>query len=1806
MCVKGLKSFELSNKINFEPSKKLKNTAQLDNNTTKSNLQNSDSSKVLKINQEPLKNSPNEQKLSFNPAEIPTKKVDLKGIVINDYDGIDTDSKNDTIFSIKSGNISIDYQKLQEKIVKSTNEEFPKIIKKLVLSLDSLKSVIGEEKLNSLSEYISSNIKINSNFEAKPPSGYKLSINTQGANNIASVDMICKNDGIYLSVAINPEISKFLTTMALTALSPTVGIIDYISDKLTGYSLSNYFNNNYVSPFISSQINSYLPNELKKEGLSCAYENGMAKLVPNFQNNLEGKVRDEKLVPILESFPISNFEKLYVENASAKNLNFNVSQNGDLNLSFSELNGIASSNPYGNVVKKEKTMDIITAEQLTLNNDGKQIVSDVDKLKAFVEIDETETQAFSTKLTQLYGKGKNIVTQGSMQLEIDGKVITDGNKIQIAKGTKTDFKARNINFSYDNFRVSLNSTDGLVNLNSENNLNTKGEFDKIKNIAINGAFQGGIGTENVNATFNDLRINSNVSIKSDKDSVTASFNQGNIYAKSLSLSKNGLSSINLSDLNARNISLNVDIAKNNNSVSSVELANLSKTSANIDNLTVGNELAYKGEINNGKIKYDQNGSVHFSGNNNVDYLGINFNNLGFALNNANVNGKINYDATKSIFSFDGIMNFNNQNSALKLGQTLDIKGSFSGSIDYNKNNKDLAINGKVKNLQGKIGNFNIADIDSSGLLELKNNTLSFANVDNFNLSLKEGSSKNSFIAVNGNDFSVSKDDSNNYVIIGKDKKGDKDDSKISLNLKNNGIINTIAKNLVFTGNIKYDPESEIVSFGEDKKSDFTIKKGNILGVELTNFNPNGVIDLDQKSNSFEIKSPMSFTGLLTKNNISIRNGELNAIGNKNSSIKFDNSQNTINFDGNVSFELKTGESKKESIVKGKKQVSNEEIFNRINLVGKSEIKQEGNKYIINSPEGSTINTEINGIKLENLKFKGKIILDSSDPNNIKINFEATDNNTPFNIAGKVNGKDIDLNTTGKINISKNKNNETELSVENTKLEGKVSDLSLFTTDKELNGKIIIGNDIRIENMTYGIDVEGARFISSSSSLNSVQNGYEIKLDGELSVSKEKLSNLLNKVSNSSLVKTPEQKNNLSTLSKYFSNMSLENVKIKDSIITLDKDMNFNSEFSIESGEIKINTPKENSIVLNSQAPNDIKTKFDSKGNFSIISNKATFNASINGIEFNNLKLNGSLNFYNGTDESKNQILTISPNNNEPIEVTGDMSIRNSNNQNEKITKNISLKASSEIKLEKTGNNIVASSDKLNIDGMFGDYNIKSNNNIYQKGEITLNEDKSIDISKFPSDFDVEGINFSNASMKISSANSDKTLQTEQKPYFYELNISGNATSNIDKFVLFLGKISNDQLTPQTTKDSIKQTIDKLQKYLKQGDIKSDYNILMGLDKNFNIQTFKILNKTQLQNAEVNLESLNVSSPLKLDKVDIISTSELSPAQNNNSSKMYLKEGEISFNLDENLRNQMGNAVKEAIVNGILEQAKSTNDESKSNPILKNLTAEDFKDFNINVLPNGNFELAGNIKGIPIIKGINIQAHTSIENTLLNIEIDKVKLNGIIGGITQFLLSPFINAKELTAETIEKEALKKGTQVYYSGKNKFSIDLNNIVRTSSNGNLSLDGVNISDGKVKIKYKGEYSQDREFDTDKIMSFTNKFNDYFNNKNSKIKDQDIINFINQDMSNLSKYELTLALDKLSFSDLTLKKLEKKGFSLFIEKILQNPSPRSEEIVLNIINKAVPSNKNDYLKDLKKELEKNNINNESILKIINSRLGK
>jgi len=1784
MCNK-IRSLDFGNKIKFEPAKKI--TPNI-SNTQESLSNNQNSSTSLKFGGDYLKNSSIPLKVTFNPSEIPTTTVDLKGINIKDFDGIDTDSKNDIRFSATSGNATIDFSKLKSQVTSVTNRELPKGLKNYILSCEKLKSVIGESNLNYLAEKIG-NLQINSNLSMTSSNSYSLNISSSNPDIYwGNMDMICGNGGIYLSMKLNNNISKAITDLALSILSPAVGLADKISESLTGYSLSNYINSSQISPLISNLLNNIIPNELSKSGLTSTFENGMVKLIPNFKNN-PNRFADENgnfTIPLIPSFSVGGFNNLYVEDAKADSLKFEALGNGDLNISFTNFIGVASSAPLAKEVTPEKTYDVIDAKELSMQNNNKEITTTINDLNVKAEIDSTEKTAFSNKLTQLYGNGKNISVEGYIELEVDGKVVTDGKKVDLEKIT-TKFRGKNINFTNGDSNIAFTSATGNI------------EFNSLSNLNFNGAFDGKIGKGNDVAYFKDLRLNSNLSIKSDKDSTLYSFNNGNIYAERIALSNSNSSFLNLTNLRANDVKLSLNIPKNSKEASSIDISGSGNETANIENFTLDDKVSYTGNLKNGRLKYDQNGSLHYStkSSNKINYLGININNTAFAIKDAFFTGKINYDNSKSNFSFDGNFSTNkNNDSFFKLGGNLDLKGSFTGKIDFNKSSETLSLDGKVKDLQGKIGSFNLQDLDASGELELKNGNLSLSNVNNFKLSTPDGDSKNKSISINGNDFSVSMENES-YIINGKDRKGTKDDSKVSFNLynKDDKSSKSLAKNLVFTGDIKYNPTNENISFGGTKES-LNIKQGNILGVSLSDFKPSGIIEINKNNTGFSIKSPMSFTGSLSKGAITVKNAELQNYNDKNSSISFDGISDTVLFDGKVSFDLKTGSKSLENKIKGKTSISNEDIFNKFNIDGKAQIKNNVNNIVIESSEGASITTEINGIKLENLKFKGKIIVDLSNPNNTILRFESMDGKEPFNISGKINGKDIDLNTSGKINISNNSNNETEILAIDTKLEGKIADLSLFTKDKELNGKIIIGKDVKIENMTYGIELEGIKLISSSTNVEKKFNGYEIQTNGDLNSSKGNVQKLLAKVSNSSLVTTQEQKNNLNLFSSYLSNTYLENVKLNDSKLFLDKDMSFSGELSIDSGEIKINTQKENNISLNAKSPNDIKIKFNSKGDFSIVSNKATFNAFIDGITLNNLKLNGSINYSTNQDINKIQTLNISQNDKEPIELSGELSIDNKNKPGEKISKNISLKADSEIKLEKNGNLIDISSDNLNIDSAFGDYNVKANttNTLYEKGKITLNENGSIDLSNLPFDFDVEGIKLSNNSMSFSSANSDKSLQTNDKPYFYELNIEGNANTNIDKFIGFLGKISNEELTPEYTKVSIKQTIEKLQKFLKQGDISTDYDIKMGLDKNFNIQTFKIINKAKITKAELSLEDLKLTKPIKIDEINLTSTSEIVPGdQINKNSKLYLKEGEVSFNLTDDLRKQMGDSVKEVIIKSIADK------------LNKDPNSDDFKNLNVEMQSNGDFSLSGSINGLPIVKGVSIKAHTSIENTLLNIEVDKVKLNGIIGGITQFLLKPFLDLKEITAEKLEQGAKEQGNQVYYSGKNKFSIDLKSALSNNTNGNLSLESVSIENGKVSIKYKGEYSSEREYDFNKISEYVDKFNQMFNNKTSKIKDQDIQNFIIQDTNNLSTKEITLSFERMSFSDETLKKLEKKGFVTLMEKMLENSSkPRGEEILKNIIEKVVPKNMNGYLKELKKQLLLKNILSNQLKNIIDSKI--
>ncbi|MEK7433950.1 MAG: hypothetical protein AABZ74_12505, partial [Cyanobacteriota bacterium] len=1116
-------------------------------------------------------------------------------------------------------------------------------------------------------------------------------------------------------------------------------------------------------------------------------------------------------------------------------------------------------------------------------------------------------------------------------------------------------------------------------------------------------------------------------------------------------------------------------------------------------------------------------------------------------------------------------------NGLKIGTDVNISGNLNGSISYDPQ-KGTTINGDTANLRGKLGSFSLDNLNAKGKVTLGNDgSISLADVSKFefdfaktgntseNLNNLSASGKNLVIKKETESYSISSTKGKPAELTAfYPKTKEKEQTNIVKNLTFSGSVNLNEAN----GNIKIDAGT-------------TLHAGKVGAVTFNQLKTNKDIVIDNSSDILKIDSSVSFSGEIKADNVGVKDlkfhsktGEDNA-GN----ISFNKKDGNISISGEASFKLDLHEEKK-----GNNSVKNPDEGN-ISFSGKIDIKKDGTKYIIESAEKSKINFNLKGVNLKDFEFQGKLIIDQGN-----ITLQKPDGQKNIVLKGSVNGKEIDLKADGNVTLSSSKG-ETTILADKVKVSGTVAGLNVSSLDNGTSAKVTFNKDSKlpkVEGLNMGIEVEGVKFSTKGGSLDQKSDGgYVISLPSNIEAGNGKMSNLIDKVAQQ-FTSTPEQKAKLADLKDKLSKIDLNKVKLDDLKIELDKDFKgYTINATSSELDLDIKESEEKQISIKNTPPGKINFSLNDKGEVALSSTGTKINGVFNGVELKDVNIKGGIKYSpaNGNTPEKLSLVASekkSTSGLSGVDIDGTLVFKDS--KLGKIERKLKISADADVNVTKKGKDIEIEGSNMKLDGMFSDFKVKSlpldgKEGSFASGKVTLREDGHYDFSKLNFRLDVDGIEVYNKNGSLTSTVNKNKSGVEERTY--EMKLSGDVSSKMDTLTKFLAKASNDTVMPEAVKTSTKNILDNLQNILKSGKAGVNYDLTVGLNEHFGIENLKLgtnvnikeakvkLDVVGMKNKNMTLENLHVNAEGKIDKKD---------------GDLSIKKGTIDFALNDKVKAELGNAIKETLKDKIMEQT----------PHFLGVKRDKI-DLDVNIASDGTVSVSGRADKANIISHIDLGAKLTFDGTKINIDLDKLKTGNFIGSVVQFFYSGA--RKEGVAEKVAESFQRSDISADYDGKSRISLDLQNTMSKVTEGAVKITDFKIKDNKVMINFDATYGASNDYNKPEIKKFVADFEKISNDDND-VSTEDANKFLNE-IRTINPKDLSSAMERVTLSPSKLETISKasddKDLSIvLLKKLYENKnSGRNKEHIIRIIDSLNKDNKKtlrDFISFLKTQPKTDN----------------
>ncbi|MFN8672161.1 MAG: hypothetical protein U0457_08810 [Candidatus Sericytochromatia bacterium] len=1172
-------------------------------------------------------------------------------------------------------------------------------------------------------------------------------------------------------------------------------------------------------------------------------------------------------------------------------------------------------------------------------------------------------------------------------------------------------------------------------------------------------------------------------------------------------------------------------------------------SASVKELKADGNFTYMPKNGNNPEKYRiQGNSVE------VGDLKVKAGQTDYALKNLSLkNAHVDINPTNGSVNVEANTGTTAQINGLKIGESVNISGALNGSISFDPKTNETTINGDTANLRGRLGDFSLDNLNARGKVTLgADGSVALADMQKFDFKLANGNKDSNLngLEASGKNLRIHRDPDGFNISSGKNKPAElsayypktKTDAQKDL-----------TKNLTFSGSVDIK-DNGIVKVNAGT----TLHSGNAGGV--VSFNQlkfDKELNLDKASDVMKIDSPISFSGEVKSNGVGVKDFKFNNVnGNQNGgSITFDKKSGNVSINGEADFKLALYEGK------GKPTEGN------ISFAGKIDVKKEGNKYIIESADKSKINLDLKGVNLKDFEFQGRLVVDGNN-----ITLEKPADKPEMVIKGNLNGRELDLKATGNLVFS-NQKGETSITANNAKISGNLAGFNVNPVADGINGKVTFTKDSKlpkVEGLNLGIEVDGVKLETKNGSVNQkADGGYVINVPAKIEGGNGKIDKLLEKVTNE-IATTPEQKAKLTSLRTQLSTLDLNKVKLDEFKIELDKDLKgFNIKASSSDFNIDFSPAPDKKVTLSNNKTGKVDFELNDKGEVFVSSTGAKLNGTLNGVELKDVSIKGGIKYTpaNGTNQEKVSLLA-NKNSATPSGIDIDGTLVFKDQKLGSVERQLKLSADADVTLTRKGKDLEIQSDNMKLDGMFNAFKLKTlplegKDTSFASGKLTLREDGRFDLSKLNFKFDVDGIIFSNKDGGFSTKVGKNKAGQEEKTY--EVKLSGDVNTKLDNLSKFLAKASSDEVMPESVKNSTKNILSNMQNILKSGNADINYDLTLGLNSNFGIDSMRLNNDVNVKKAQVKMDSMGMhGKTITLDNLHVTADAKLENKEGNFS----VKGGTIDFALTDKVKEQIANNLKETLKDQII---------ATSPKILG--AKRDKIHLDVQIASNGAISVSGKVDDVNIVSNVDMGARLNFEGTKINIDLDKLKTGNFIGSVVQFFYSGA--RKEGVMEKVAENFQKTGVAADYNGKTRISIDLQSTMSKMTEGAVKITDFQIKDNKVLLKYDADYGGSSQANKPEINNFSKTFETLAKKKNlSEEEGKSLV----AEASKLSADELSAAMEKITFSPEKIRNLDKASEDFKVVNTLmqelynKKDSARNKDHLIRIIDSLNKNNKSTF----------------------------
>jgi hypothetical protein len=377
-------------------------------------------------------------------------------------------------------------------------------------------------------------------------------------------------------------------------------------------------------------------------------------------------------------------------------------------------------------------------------------------------------------------------------------------------------------------------------------------------------------------------------------------------------------------------------------------------------------------------------------------------------------------------------------------------------------------------------------------------------------------------------------------------------------------------------------------------------------------------------------------------------------------------------------------------------------------------------------------------------------------------------------------------------------------------------------------------------------------------------------------------------------------------------------------------------------------------------------------------------------------------------------------------------------------KKIALSAKAAVNLVKKDGDLEFSGENIKIDGNIDGFKVESLSGA--SGNFVVKKDGLLDLSKLKFAFKIDDITLSNTDGSLKGGADTG----------YEIKLDGKLGTSQENLLKFLDKIAKNGSTSAATKQSIDETIKNIHNYMIYGDLKDGkYNdFTIKLDKDFNFQNFHVDTKMSLENTSIKLGlGENKENKVNLGRVDF------SANISSDTKEFNIKNGSISFKMTDDVKKSIAGEAKNV------------------------LTSFGLKDIELTVNDVGQIKInKATFDGLPIVN-VDLAMTTTFQGTKLIFNLDRAHLTGFLGSLAQgFMEGVGVDTQSLAVrKTVEKlDDIKIN---YKGGDHKFSINLEEILYQYVSEEIKLNNVEVSDGKFKLDYEVNAGGSKPFNPTKV---------------------------------------------------------------------------------------------------------------------------